>query len=124
MQTPRRNIDLRQQCRDAPLLLPVLVEDIPFDRAGGQGLQRLFEIELILAVEFNNPHQILDPDAMLFYMGQFIVGIGQQHVLLPPLQQGDIVLDMDRRTGLDDLFFFTHALPFSSSHIFPSSLQN
>src|SRR5215467_14301168 len=77
---------------DAPYRRTILIQDIPLHLAAYERLQGVLEIILVLAMEFENPHEVMDADMVPFLGGQFIIGVRKQDVPSTPLQQGHIVL--------------------------------
>jgi hypothetical protein len=86
--------------------LIILVQHVPFHLAANQRFQGFLEVILVLARKFEGLHQVLDFDAMPFLGRQHVIGVSQQYVPCPALQQRDIVLDLDGGTVLDDLSFW------------------
>src|SRR5262245_5884027 len=115
------NINLRKQRHCPPSFgAAILAEDVVLHNTTQHGQSRFFQITHVMAVVADEARQFLYGDRMLFLGFQFIVGIIQKRIPCSPLEQGDIVLYLDRRAMLDDfpldrLTGFRHQPPPSPS---------
>ena len=101
--------------RPPALQTAVLVQDVVLHDTAQHGERRLFEILHVMAVIADEAGELLQGDLVLFLAVQLVIRVVEQHVPGAPLQQGDIVFDLDGRAVLDKLLpglflRFTHAL--------------
>jgi hypothetical protein len=109
---PAFNRRFGQQGRDAPFPLVIFVQHVPSHFAHHQRPQRFLEGILILAVEFKGLYQLLDIDAVALLVRQYVIGVGEQYISNPALQQCDIVLALDGGAVFDDFFSLFHGMTF------------
>src|SRR4030095_9308609 len=94
---------LRQQVRHTPLLLAVLTQDVPFHKAAYQPPQRFLQVFLIMALIGQYIRQFAYRDLVHLLGGQLMVSMLKQDIPGATLQQGDVVLNLNGCTMLDDL---------------------